>query len=89
MPSNNYVDTDSFTSLFPSIDGWSCPACSFDNSSTNYPTCEMCHQIDPQINGNSSISKPMWRCLSCAWQNNADNVFCESCYQTKSSSVNI
>jgi hypothetical protein len=92
MPSHDYMDIDSYFSLLPNINQWSCPTCSFDNTSTSYPTCAMCHQIDSQLIEGSFISNSCelsWKCPSCTWQNNANNVFCESCYQTKPDSVNI
>ncbi len=90
MPGKDNVDIDSPSSS--NIDQWSCPTCSFDNTSTSYPTCEMCHQIDSQLiedSFTSNSSEMMWKCSSCSWNNYANYVLCESCYQTKLPSVNI
>jgi hypothetical protein len=91
-PSNNFVDTDYHFPMLQNTDQWSCPTCSFDNSSTNYPTCDMCLQIDSQHIEDSFMSDSfdwMWICPSCNWKNNANYIFCESCYQTIPASVNI
>jgi len=92
MPSNDYVDFDSHFFLLSNIDKWSCPTCSYDNISTTYPTCQMCYQTDSQyIQGSfiSDSSEQIWKCPSCTWKNKANYVFCESCCDTKTASVNI
>ncbi len=92
MPSNDYISIDSHFSLISNIDKWSCPTCSYDNISTTYPTCQMCYQVDSQRIHDSFISdssEQIWKCPSCAWKNNTNYVFCESCYHAKPPSVNI
>ncbi len=71
---------------------WTCPACSFDNPSTNSSICEICQQTDTQSTDDSCISDSSnltWECAWCEWRNDEDNVFCESCCQEKPAFVNI
>ena len=88
MSITNCVDNRSYTSIYPSIDQWCCSICSFDNSAASYPTCEICNHTVSEINSAPSTLTQAWRCHPCGRQNNANNVFCEKCYQDKSLSVN-
>jgi len=92
MLTNTYSTNSSFLPSFSNIDHWLCSSCSFKNHCTNYPTCTVCHQIDLQflqytLVPNSSTS--MWHCSACTWKNDERNVFCESCFRSKHSSVCI
>ncbi|CAF3875319.1 unnamed protein product [Adineta steineri] len=75
--------------LFPINDMWPCPACSFKNTLSAYPYCQLCSQ------GNSQSSEdvypmdhpiPTWQCSRCTLNNRTNNERCEACSYTKEKS---
>jgi hypothetical protein len=75
--------------LHPTINQWICPKCSSYNPMSGYPICHICYQQ----NRNVAVHfpkvplKPMWHCVSCTYENQADHRFCNICGKAKFPSV--
>jgi ribosomal protein L40E len=78
------------SSLHSIDDRWSCPLCSFSNSMTNYPICEVCQEVNPEFAENFLItdqSISTWQCSRCTLNNKINAERCRICDTPKHAPV--
>ncbi|XP_044460664.1 uncharacterized protein LOC123192249 [Mangifera indica] len=72
------------TTSFRTMSSWSCKKCTFLNSPSQKPTCQMCHTPSspskiPSFSPSSSSSIPTWACKACTFLNPYNNTNCQLC----------